>query len=39
MGMIDLFTGTYLSVSYKYLAVCAIFMLIVSFKPKGLFGR
>jgi branched-chain amino acid transport system permease protein len=39
MGMIDLFTGTYLSVSYKYLAVCVIFMLIVSFKPKGLFGR
>ncbi|MDR2390054.1 MAG: branched-chain amino acid ABC transporter permease [Planctomycetota bacterium] len=39
MGMIDLFTGTYLSVSYKYLAVCAIFMLIVSFKPRGLFGR
>jgi branched-chain amino acid transport system permease protein len=39
MGMVDLFTGTYLSVSYKYLAVCVIFMLIVSFKPKGLFGR
>jgi branched-chain amino acid transport system permease protein len=39
MGMIDLFTGTYLSVSYKYLAVCAIFMLIVSFRPRGLFGR
>ncbi len=39
MGMIDLFTGTFLSVSYKYLAVCVIFMLIVSFKPKGLFGR
>lgn len=39
MGFVDLFTGTYLSVSYKYLAVCVIFMLIVSFKPKGLFGR
>lgn len=39
MGVIDLFTGTYLSVSYKYLAVCVIFMLIVTFKPKGLFGR
>lgn len=39
MGMVDLFTGTYLSVSYKYLAICVIFMLIVSFKPKGLFGR
>lgn len=39
MGFIDLLTGTYLSVSYKYFAVCVIFMLIVSFKPKGLFGR
>lgn len=39
MGFIDLLTGTYLSVSYKYLAVCVIFMLIVSFRPKGLFGR
>lgn len=39
MGVIDLFTGTYLSVSYKYFAVCVIFMLIVSFKPKGLFGK
>lgn len=39
MGLVDMFTGTYLSVSYKYLAVCVIFMLIVSFKPKGLFGK
>lgn len=39
MGMIDLFSGTYLSVSYKYLAICVIFMLIVSLRPKGLFGR
>ncbi len=39
MGLVDLFTGTYLSVSYKYLAVMVIFMLIVSFRPKGLFGR
>jgi branched-chain amino acid transport system permease protein len=39
MGIIDLFTGTYLSIPFKYLAVCVMFMLIVSFKPKGLFGR
>lgn len=39
MGVIDLFAGTYLSVSYKYLAVSVIFMLIVTFRPKGLFGR
>jgi branched-chain amino acid transport system permease protein len=39
MGFIDLFTGTYLSVSYKYLAICMLFIIIVSWKPKGLFGR
>lgn len=39
MGLVDLFAGTYLSVSYKYLAVSVIFLLIVTFKPKGLFGR
>lgn len=39
MGLTDTLTGVYLSTSYKYLAVCVIFMLIVSFKPKGLFGR
>lgn len=39
MGFIDLLTGTYLSVSYKYLAIMLIFILIVSFKPKGIFGR
>lgn len=39
MGIVDLFTGTYLSVSYKYMAISIIFMLIVTFKPKGLFGR
>ena len=39
MGLIDLFTGTYFSVSYKYMAICIIFLRIVTFKPKGLFGR
>lgn len=39
MGLTDTFTGVYLSTTYKYLAVCVIFMLIVSFRPKGLFGR
>jgi branched-chain amino acid transport system permease protein len=39
MGFVDLFTGTYLSVAFKYLAVSVMFMLIVSFRPKGLFGR
>ncbi len=39
IGLVDLLTGSYLSTAYKYLAVCVIFMLAVSFKPKGLFGR
>ena len=39
MGVVDLFAGTYLSVSFKYLAVSVIFLLIVTFRPKGLFGR
>lgn len=39
MGLVDLFTGTYLSVSFKYLAVSVIFLLIVTFRPKGIFGK
>ena len=39
MGITDTITGVYLNTAYKYLAVCVIFMLIVTFKPKGLFGK
>ena len=39
MGLVDLFTGTYLSVSFKYLAVSVVFLLIVTFRPKGIFGK
>lgn len=39
MGITDTITGVYLNPAYKYLAVCIVFMLIVSFRPKGLFGR
>lgn len=38
MGMADSFTGVYLNTAFKYLGVCVVFMLIVQFKPKGLFG-
>jgi branched-chain amino acid transport system permease protein len=38
MGLVDSFVGTYLSVSFKYLAMFAIFLLVVYKKPKGLFG-
>jgi branched-chain amino acid transport system permease protein len=39
MGLVDSFAGFYFNTAFKYLAVCVAFMLIVSFKPKGLFGR
>lgn len=38
MGLVDSFTGVYLNTAFKYLGVCVAFMLIVQFKPKGLFG-
>lgn len=39
MGITDTVSGVYLNPAYKYLAVCLIFMLIVTFRPKGLFGK
>jgi len=39
MGLVDTIIGTYLSPSFKYAAVCIAYVLIVSFRPKGLFGR
>ena len=38
MGLVDSFTGVYLNTAYKYLGICMVFMLILQFKPKGLFG-
>lgn len=38
MGLIDSYTGVYFSTAFKYLGVCLVFMLILQFKPKGLFG-
>ena len=38
IGFVDLLSGTYLSVSYKYVAVIVAFLLVVSLRPKGLFG-
>lgn len=39
MGLVDTFTGVYLSTAFKYLGVCVAFIVIVSFRPKGIFGR
>ena len=38
MGLVDSFTGVYFNTAYKYLGICVVFMLILQFKPKGLFG-
>lgn len=39
MGYTDVLCGVYLNPAFKYLAVSVMFMLVVYFKPKGLFGR
>nr|WP_319489303.1 branched-chain amino acid ABC transporter permease [uncultured Caproiciproducens sp.] len=39
MGLVDVFAGVYFNTAFKYVAVCVLFILVVSFKPKGLFGK
>lgn len=39
MGVIDTTAGVFVSPAFKYLAVCAVYIIIVSVRPKGLFGR
>lgn len=39
MGIVDIAAGFYLNTALKYLFVCIGFIIIISFKPKGLFGR
>ena len=38
MGLADSLTGVYFSPSFKYVGICIAFLLIVQFKPKGIFG-
>ncbi len=38
MGLVDSLTGVYFNTAYKYLGICVVFMLVLQFKPKGLFG-
>ena len=38
MGLADSFTGVYMNTAFKYVGICVVFMLLVQFKPKGLFG-
>lgn len=39
MGLVDVFAGVYFNTAFKYVVVCILFMLVVSFRPKGLFGK
>lgn len=39
MGIIDTGTGVFASTAFKYLAVCVAYVVVVSVRPKGLFGR
>lgn len=39
MGIVDIAAGFYLNTALKYRFVCIGFIIIISFKPKGLFGR
>lgn len=38
MGLADSFTGVYMDTAFKYVGICVVFLLLVQFKPKGLFG-
>ncbi len=38
MGLADSFTGVYMNMAFKYVGICVVFLLLVQFKPKGLFG-
>ena len=38
MGLADSFTGVYMNTAFKYVGICVLFLLLVQFKPKGLFG-
>jgi len=39
MGIVDTSAGVMVSPAFKYLAVCISYVVIVSVRPKGLFGR
>lgn len=38
MGLADSFTGVYMNTAFKYVGICVVFLLLVQFKPKGLYG-
>jgi len=38
MGLADSITGVYVNPAMKYVGICVVFLLIVQFRPKGIFG-
>ena len=39
MGLADTLTGLYVNTAIKYIGVCVVFLVTVSFRPKGIFGK
>ncbi|MBG0786551.1 MAG: branched-chain amino acid ABC transporter permease [Anaerolineaceae bacterium] len=39
MGIADTLTGLYVNTAIKYIGVCLVFLITVTFRPKGIFGR
>lgn len=39
MGIADTLTGIYINTAIKYIGVCVVFLVTVSFRPKGIFGK
>ena len=39
MGLADTLTGLYVNTAIKYIGVCVVFLVPVSFRPKGIFGK
>jgi branched-chain amino acid transport system permease protein len=38
MGITDMLTGVYINPAFKFAAVCVLYIVVVSIRPKGLFG-
>ena len=39
MGIADTLTGLYVNTAIKYIGVCLAFLITVTFRPKGIFGK
>jgi branched-chain amino acid transport system permease protein len=39
MGIADTLTGLYVNTAIKYIGVCLVFLITLTFRPKGIFGR